>query len=347
MCCSLVGAAYLAAPAPSIALKKSFFGVQGWLPPSAGEFQKLGRNGVGRVRNIFVWAHVEPRPGVRDWSLYDDFVTRAVRARVEWLPIIIGSPNFAAADAEYPPMTAEGRAAFAAFIRDAVARYGRGGRFWSTHPGLAYRPVTSWQIWNEPNYPSYWLERPNAKEYVSLLALAAEAVRSSDPKARVVLAGLPETQNGIPATVFLRQIYRVPGARDHFDAVAINPYAADHRGVMGAVIRARRTMRRNGDGKLPLLVTEIGWATAGDVSPRTAPFRTSLRGQVKKLTKTFRVLIANRRRYRIDGVVWFSLADRARRADERNWWGINTGLWFADGRPKPAWQRLTRIARRH
>ena len=116
--------------------------------------------------------------------------------------------------------------------------------------------------------------------------------------------------------------------------------------VLGAVVRARRIMRRYGDRRKRIRVSEIGWATGGRVSGRTRQFKTSLRGQAKKLRDTYRALIRRRGRYRIDGVYWFSLHDRRRRAGERSWWGINTGLFRASGRSKPAWRTLSRLARR-
>jgi hypothetical protein len=344
--CALVGLAVLAIPTSASAVERKFFGVQDWSSPTAAQFDKLGQNRVGRVRLTMLWAQVEPTPGARRWDYFDTQMANAARANVELLPVIIASPAWVAENGLNPPMAPSHVAAFRNFVRDAVARYGRNGAFWQSRPELRYKPIVDWQVWNEPNYPAYWNDSPNAGEYVALLAEAAGAIRSVDPIARVVLAGLPETQNGIPATRFLRQIYRVPGAKNHFDAVAINPYARDYRGVMGAVKRARRTMKRNGDGAVKLLITEVGWATAGKVSKRTAPFRTSLKGQAKRLKQTFRALLRNRRRFKIDGVVWFSLTDRARRAGERNWWGINTGLLRANGSRKPAWRVFVRFARR-
>ena len=345
----LAAIASLAAASPAPAVKKSFFGVQDWQPPSPEEFVELGRMGVGRVRLTFGWSQHEYTQGDRRWGYGDDMAYRAAVSGVDLLPVLDGMPPFAAADPHDPPMTPEARAGFADYIRDAVARYGRGGSFWKENRHLPYRPIKSWQVWNEPNFPAYWLDKPNAKQYVSLLALAARAIRSSDPKAEVVMAGIPETRAplGIPATRFLKQLYRVRGARRHFDVLAINPYAGGPSGVMGAVIRTRRTMKRNGDGRKPLLITEFGWSTGGRVSSRTERFKTSLRGQARKLKRTYRALMKNRRRYRIRGASWFSVRDRPRRSDESDWWGIHSGLKFADGREKPAWSAFAQITTRN
>jgi hypothetical protein len=344
----VAGIAVLAAPAPAHAVKRSFFGVQGWSPPSADEFVKLGRDGVGTVRLELSWSQAEPEQGQRKWGYADDMVARATLGNVDILPVLVGSPAWAAPHHSWPPMTREGRRGYVKFVREIVERFGRRGDFWRENPHLRYDPIKSWQVWNEPNFPAWWDEdRPNAKEYVSLLRGAARAIRKADPKARVVLAGLAESRNGIPTTKFLKQIYRIRGARRHFDVVALHPYAYGTRGVVGAIERARRTMRRNGDRRTRLMITETGWATGGGVHPETGSFKTSLKGQARRLRTLYRILLKNRRRYRLDGVVWFSLQDRAPREGEPDWWGFHTGLHFVDGRPKPAWDVFTTFVGKH
>jgi hypothetical protein len=96
------------------------------------------------------------------------------------------------------------------------------------------------------------------------------------------------------------------------------------------------------------MVTEFGWATGGTyMNERTRPFRTTLRGQARRLRTTYRNLLKNRRRFRLDTAIWFSLQDRRRREGEPNWWGLHTGLRFTDGRAKPAWNAFTSLVGRH
>jgi polysaccharide biosynthesis protein PslG len=334
----------LAAPSAS-AVSRSFFGVAEWGAPSSKSFKRLGRAKIGYVRTDLCWGCIEQRRGGRDWTYFDAVARHSANSRVSVLPTVLSSPRFVSSVPGYPPMSASARAAFAAFLRDAVRRYGPGGSFWRANPGLRQRPIRQWQIWAEPNFRAYWNGRPNAAEYVSLLRLAHGVIKGIDPRARIVTGGLPETRLGIPMRRFLRQLYQA-GGRPYFDVLAIHPYARNYRGVLGAIVRARRIMRRYGDRRKRIRVSEIGWATAGSVSGRTRQFKTSLRGQAKKLRGTYRALIRRRKRYRIDGVYWFSLHDRRRRGGERNWWGINTGLIRASGRAKPAWRTLTRISRR-
>jgi hypothetical protein len=336
----------LAAPASASALPREFFGIQGWTPPSARTFNTLGRAGLGTYRYQLNWGAVEARRGQRRWGGVDAVFRNAAANGMTVLPYILGSPGWAASRAQYPP-TGDARGAWLNFVREAGARYGQGGSFWSANPRLPARPPTYWQIWNEPNFSGYWFGRPNAAQYVDFLSESGSALRGGDPGARIALAGLPETHIGIPGSKFLKQIYARPGARDAFDAVVLHPYARDARGVLGAVIRARRTMRRNGDAGKPILVTEVGWATGGPVGPRTRAFRTSLRGQARRLASTFRTLTRNQRRYGVEMVVVFSLRDRRRLAGERDWWAIHTGVFTRRGRAKPAWGTLRRWATKY
>ena len=114
-----------------------------------------------------------------------------------------------------------------AFVRAAVARYGSNGEFWRDNPSLPYRPITIWEVWNEPNLPRAGLS-PVTKpaDYASLLAASAGAIRSTDPAAKVMAAGLADgtSAGAIPATKFLAGLYRA-GVRKKFDIVGIHPYS--------------------------------------------------------------------------------------------------------------------------
>ena len=46
--------------------------------------------------------------------------------------------------------------------------------------------------------------------------------------------------------------------------MAVHPYAENARGVEGELSRIRCVMRRRGDGRTPVWISELGWATGGD-----------------------------------------------------------------------------------
>jgi polysaccharide biosynthesis protein PslG len=344
-CALLAGAADTA----SARISRNFFGIQDWSTnlPNASDFSTLRRARVGVYRVNLEWARVEPTPGERDWRVYDALVENAARNGIKVLPVVFTSPHWAAARGQYPPAPGPKRDAYMRFLHDAVARYGRGGTFWSSHASLQPTPITDWQIWNEPNFKVYWAGHVNAKSYVKFLRGAYRTVKGVNGSARVVLAGLPDTspQFGVKASRFLKAVYKVRRAKRYFDVVAIHPYAKDWRGVLGGVIRARRLMSRYHDSRTPLYITEVGWA--GGFSDPTKPnFSGSERSQAKRLKALYTVLEKKRHRYRLRLVSWFAFKDRARASGERNWWAIHTGLLRRDGTGKKAWKAFKKATNR-
>src|SRR5918994_916710 len=177
---------------------------------------------VGTYRTNLYWPPVEPvGPGERDWSRYDALIGGAAEHRIQVLATVYGSPGWAAAASHHPPDPAH-RDDFEAFLRAAVGRYGPGGEFWKAHPGLPELPIRTWQLWNEPNVPIFWLPNPRAAQYQSLLVAAERAIHAVDPGAQVLLGGLfPASygRTGIPGPRYLTDLYD-GGAAAHFDALA-------------------------------------------------------------------------------------------------------------------------------
>jgi hypothetical protein len=305
----------------------------------------MGRAHIGTYRFNLLWSVVEYRRGARNWEPYDSVVGNAAAARMTVLPVFLGSPRFAARQYQYPPRSRRALAWFSTFVQDAVRRYGRLGSFWRMHPELPYRPVRAWQVWNEPNFPAYWYKRPNAKEYVRLLRLTRRTVKRQDKRAKIVLAGIPDTRvkHSVRMIPFLKRIYRAKGRRT-FDVLAVHPYAKKPGDVITAVKQARAVMRRYHDSRKQIWVTELGWATGGKVSRGTRAFKTSKKGQAARLRQAFGALLRARGRYRIGMGVWFAWRDRAQFPRERNWWAINTGLFDRRGKPKPAWRTFAKVA---
>ena len=78
-------------------------------------------------------------------------------------------------------------------------------------------PIQSWQIWNEPNLKKYFTPGENvnqsAQKYAELLQISHDAITSQDPKAEIVLAGMPGYGDS-KAWVFLDHLYEVPGVKE-------------------------------------------------------------------------------------------------------------------------------------
>ncbi|MEP7289860.1 MAG: LysM peptidoglycan-binding domain-containing protein [Chloroflexota bacterium] len=88
--------------------------------------------------------------------------------------------------------------------------------------------VLAYEIWNEPNIRREWSGRPlSAASYVEMLRLAYGAIKTADPAALVISAGLSPTGyndgvNAINDRLFLRQAYTA-GLAMYSDAIGVHP----------------------------------------------------------------------------------------------------------------------------
>jgi hypothetical protein len=342
--CGLAGVFFLVVWAQPVTAQAAqppgrFFGIvpQGSLTSADLD---LMRGVVGTLRIPIYWYSLEPRPGEYDTSELDRIVGEAADRGISVLPFIYGSPRWATGYEARPPLTRAARAAWARFLRLLVRRYGPRGRFWE---GKARRlPIRSWQIWNEPNFVLFWRPRPAPRAYASLLQASARTIRRIDSGATIVTAGVAPVEAGVTPWSFLRRLYEAPGVRRAIDVVALHPYAP-HVAWVGDQIRfVRDVMRRAHDGRTPLQITELGVASAS-VFPN--PFDKGPQGQALFLRRSFRLLLGNRRRWRLSGVDWFTWKDSPA-ADPHCVFCQYGGLFDTGGAAKPAWYEFERIARR-
>jgi hypothetical protein len=325
LACLLFGALAPAAGAAPRSVPRGWLGVVADGPlvgPGAasfeGEWDRMAADGVESVRTAFYWNEAQPyerasdvppqaggsyrdQGGVpTDFSRSDVVVASAARRRLGVLPVVHRAPGWAAEKAGDLASTPRGTAAYAAFLTALVRRYGSRGTFWSEHPELPRMDIRAWQVWNEPNLTRYWSRQPFARSYVKLLRAADRAIHAADPTAQTVLAGLPNESYRA-----LRQIYGA-GGKGTFDVVAIHPYTGRPRNVVRLVELARAEMRRAGDGKRALWVTELSWPAAKGRTRNTAGFETTDAGQADRLRSGLALLAAARVRLRIGRVFWYT-----------------------------------------
>ncbi len=306
---------------------------------NAFELQRLGQGRAGIVRTPFLWKVVQPTRDARyRWDRYDALVRKATLNGLPILPVIIGSPKFAARQGSYPP-NAKALSAYKRFVVALVNRYGRGGQFWKQPANLAlpYRPIRAWQVWNEPNLPQYWNEDPDGREYGEFLKLTGDAIHGADERAEVVIAGMPKSLSSLPG--YLDRLYRVRRVKRSFDIGAGHPYGNTVSDVTAGIKAMRRIMNDHGDQKTPLWLTEMGWAGGG---PRTR-LTTTPQGQAERLQKAFRFVRRNASELRLGTAVWYNSRDLKPRRDTAGGWWQHAGLFWSDGYPKPAWNEFVRF----
>jgi polysaccharide biosynthesis protein PslG len=305
-------------------------GVVTQAPLAERDFARMEHGGVQALRFQLRWPEVEPAEGAYDWSSLDPILAGAAAHGLEPLPFVYGSPGWVADAGHHPPLDSPAdQRAWQSFLTALVQRYGRGGSFWQGRADSA--PIKRWQIWNEPNFDFYWAPRPAPAEYARLVSLSADAIRAADPRADVVLAGVAPVASGMKWWRYLRQLYRAPGIKRDFDAVALHPYSPGISDLVTQMRLARRIMRAAGDGSTPLAVTELGWSSGHERAPLVVgPAR-----QAKLLRSSFE-LLGSRRNWRVSDVDWYAWQDSTA-VEAFCTFCLHAGLFDADGGPKPAW----------
>ncbi len=314
-----------AAPVPRFGVNQDFVWTRDDQIP--GLIQAMQDARVQAVRITIRWTIVEPERGKWDFTKVDSVVHALRDAKIEILPVLMGVPVWASGikPAEVkgfydccPPQRMED---WREYVRQVVSRYRKEIRFW--------------EIWNEENGEDFYKPLPNAAQYAGLLKTAHDAIKDIDPKATVVLGGLqmngiiPNPWLAVKTENFLQKIYDA-GGRRCFDVVNIHPYvlATREQGPVYAANLVRdtvRVMKKNGDGRKPLWITETGIAT--DKATTEQMQAAHLAGMYRELGKIPQV----------KAIYWFLLCD----LDKPVCGGEDSmGVITAAGRRKPAFDVL-------
>jgi hypothetical protein len=307
---------------------------------SERELQLAARTGVESIRAAVYWDIAQPyAPGTpappgyvsvdgvpTSFARFDAVVDAASRAGLRVLPVVIRSPAWARAAPtdKWSPPRRDAYARYASFLHALVLRYPQ---------------IRDWQVWNEPNAPWFWTIQPGIADYAALLRASATAIRTANPRARVILAGL--SGRSWPA---LAELYRL-GARRNFDAVALNPFTSRVTDVIRILERNRRVMASHGDARKPLLVTETTWPSALGRLTTYYGYEETEQGQARRLRHAMLEFARQRHRLRITGVYWYTWMSRdSNTAYPFDWSGLRR---FNGSRvtSKPALGALRRVAR--
>lgn len=340
---ALASLALALAPSQANAAPRGFFGVvpQDFLKPV--DYARLGGADVGSLRIGIHWPALQRTRAegneIRD--IFDDEFGNAAARGIQVLPFVNNTPDWVNPREKMPPIdTAADRDAFKNVLRLLVERYGPGGAYWrgdfrQDYPRSTPKPVTTWQIWNEPSSPSSWHPKPNAADYAKLVLIAEKAIHEADPTAKIMLAGVyHDPRNGGPkAPEFTRKVLSAPGLKSAIDSLALHPYGKDPADVGDLIGSVRKVIKQKNAAKKELFITESGWSSG---KGKGQSF-TSIKGQARKLKGVFRLALQKRRAWNLGGVYWYSLVD-LRPNQPACFFCHETGLFDAKRRPKPAWE---------
>jgi hypothetical protein len=264
------------------------------------------------------WAVTEPKAPVRgrhryDWSYDDMIVSEMASARLRWEPTLAFAPRWAEVHqsnvlhlsggrgrvvAYLPPAS---NTTFAAYATAFMKRYGPHGAFWKGNPKLPYVPVTTIEVWNEPDNLYDWGADINLSDYASMYEAVRTAVHRVYPGARVMTGGLAWTESSLPR--LLKAFEGKP-----MDAVAIHPYGTTPSQTISVARDALADMSRYGRGRTPVSANEYGWTsiqhTWGSTNPRN----------VKSYAYTALIGLAKLPLFEIEPFSWVDPS-----------WGLSTG----------------------
>jgi polysaccharide biosynthesis protein PslG len=288
-------------------------------PPTAYRDDAVAIRNIGAtwVRVVIPWNKLEWVRGQYDWTAADRAIDAAAANGLNILVLIEG-PAPPWAQAPGTDITANGNppadpATFGTITRVIAERY--------------KDRVDTWEIWNEPNVPEYFVP-VDTKRYATLLRQAYMNIHAVQPDANVLSGGVSSALNGIESADFVQQLYD-QGADAFFDAVAVHPYTfpygitEDPAGRGAAVLNIHNIMSARGQSDKKIWITEFGQATG------TAPVAVSPKRQAEIL---------------VDFLNWTStlpylgpsfLFTTRDLSDDPAHLDFNFGLYTVDYRPKP------------
>ena len=338
---TLASAAALAAPAGAAETGLNVAGFFATPAQNAKLESLVSELHPGWVRVFLNWDQVEPAAGSYDQGQLADYHTffAALPAGTKVDIDVVGSPAWAnggSSNTATPPTSDQ---SFGAFMNYLANSFGTS--------------VTAYEIWNEPDDPSWW--SGTAEQYASLLKAAYGAVKAANPDALVILGGL--TANDSP---YLQQLYG-DGASGSFDAVGdhtddacstTSPYAFAfdpgteniNRWSFLGVSTVHSVMAANGDGAKPIYITEFGWSTTTATCDSGASSGKKIGGVSEKtqalyLQQSYHCLAQPTYSY-VAAAMWFNMVDFAPANNIYDRYGLMTTTLV----PKPSFTAFAREA---
>lgn len=222
--------------------------------------------GVRWVRRDIAWQEVERTRGVFNFDEADITINNEINNNVEVLGILnysnllyISDPS---ATTSFPPDTLD---FFGNYVTQTVRH-------------LKDR-IHIWEIWNEPNGPTFWKPYANPIEYGKLVLVAAQRIRAEDPTAKIMLGGMVGNSDQIffderPWGFTEKLLEAYPEIVSWIDIYSIHPYtflqnpspedASDgiKVGFSDMINNFKTILAKHGAQNKPIWATEYGWHNA-------------------------------------------------------------------------------------
>jgi beta-xylosidase len=319
--------------APRAVEWREFLGVNAhflWFPPEQyrQQMQRWRELGLEWTRVDLHWDRHEPARGQYRFTELDGVVEQLQQQQLRSVFYLVGSaPHATSAPAgsptpdQYPPRKPK-------LFADAMAVFAR-----------RYPSVNTWQVWNEPNLPSFWRPHEDPVGYARLLQSSVQSLRQAAPNKPIVMAGMAYySQMPVKGGLMLEELGKL-GVQQLGTIVAYHPYSqepeSDEPGVNDFVLRARQLNATLRSVQVPAIwATEWGWSSYA--GPKELQEIIGEQGQADYLLRRLALMSA----LDYDRIFLFALSDLDSRASARD---QHYGLLDLQGNPKPAYLALQRF----
>ncbi len=188
------------------------------------------------------------------------------------------------------------------------------------------RTLNHWEIWNEPNSPTFWDPEPDPQQYLEVLKAAYGAAKRGNPQSTVLMPGLrgPSGPSDTTGRAYLERLLAL-GAGKWCDAISVHPYRSGSPEETGLAEDLRWIARRCSVAgvKRPIWLTEVGWST--DIPDGATP-----RAQAAMLARAYLLAFSTGL---VERLFWFRMHDSG---PDRTFPEDNYGLCDDRMTPKPA-----------
>ena len=356
-------------PAPAakpIKMNSPEYGAQAflwWRPETADRDLGMMRDaGLTWVKQQFAWRDIEgAAKGKFIWDNADQAVYYANRFKIDVLARVDNAPDWAAPGCNDTSKQQMGPAKnmqdWLDFLTAFVTRYK--GR------------IRMYEIWNEPNLSREWCGRPpSPTDYVALLKASYAKIKSIDPNAIVISAGMTptsaNTDYAMPDVTFINKMYDAMGnnSTGYFDALGAHapgykappemspddvikdPALSNHEPVTGRVYAfrhvedLRKIMVARGDTNKQVVITEFGW-TRDPIHKDYSWFAVDEQTQAKYVVGAYQWAKQNWSPWIGAMFVIYMANPDWTEQDEEYWWSIDQ----PNGIPVGAYVRLKAMAK--
>lgn len=319
--------------APRAVEWKEFLGVNAhflWFPPEQyrRQMEQWKALGLEWTRVDLHWDRHEPEQGRYRLTELDGVIDQLRQQQLRSVFYLVGSaPHATSAPAgsptpdQYPPKDPQ---LFARMITMLAERY---------------PAVDAWQVWNEPNLPSFWRPHEDPEGYGRLLQVSSEALRRAVPDKPVVMGGMAYySQMPVKGGLMLEALGKL-GVQQLGTLIAYHPYSqepeSDEPGVNDFILRSQQLNANLRGAQVPAIwATEWGWSSYQ--GPKELQEIIGEDGQADYTLRRLALMSA----LDYDRIFLFALSDLDQRASARD---QHYGLLDLNGQPKPVYKALKRF----